>query len=300
MSLRKKLLDTFGAQVSSDHERYPADVKCLGFLYLYVGRYPRNNASRNNKRGIPTQFFHKDVEDRLAFGILEQRFESFGVRSPEKRLKSLYGMTRIVIEGADTPIQALPIQTNRRDEQRIQGFANPATHVPGLYGLNVSEQVALFGEAGLEQYRHCQDRQVIRISLGLLAKQIDAISIYIGNTIRWRPEDITFDVGRTKGSGELFLHVAKKTKILGMSATERIPGHPPMLLLCIGIPNEIGDIGKPTRGPNLFTRYPHERCRKCSKECQTLLVNGLPFTRRNALRIDIKMYEESHMYFLFR
>ncbi|VFN04444.1 MAG: Formylglycine-generating enzyme, required for sulfatase activity, contains SUMF1/FGE domain, partial [Candidatus Kentron sp. G] len=40
-------LDTFGAQVSSDHERYPADVKCLGFLYLYVGRYPRNNASRN-------------------------------------------------------------------------------------------------------------------------------------------------------------------------------------------------------------------------------------------------------------
>ncbi|VFM97990.1 MAG: hypothetical protein BECKG1743E_GA0114224_101615, partial [Candidatus Kentron sp. G] len=41
------LLDTFGAQVSSDHERYPADVKCLGFLYLYVGRYPRNNASRN-------------------------------------------------------------------------------------------------------------------------------------------------------------------------------------------------------------------------------------------------------------
>ncbi|VFN06301.1 MAG: hypothetical protein BECKG1743E_GA0114224_109961 [Candidatus Kentron sp. G] len=49
MSLRKKLLDTFGAQVSSDHERYPADVKCLGFLYLYVGRYPRNNASRNTE-----------------------------------------------------------------------------------------------------------------------------------------------------------------------------------------------------------------------------------------------------------
>ncbi|VFN01998.1 MAG: hypothetical protein BECKG1743D_GA0114223_106553, partial [Candidatus Kentron sp. G] len=44
-------LDTFGAQVSSDHERYPADVKCLGFLYLYVGRYPRNNASRNNMIG---------------------------------------------------------------------------------------------------------------------------------------------------------------------------------------------------------------------------------------------------------
>ncbi|VFN02003.1 MAG: hypothetical protein BECKG1743D_GA0114223_104886, partial [Candidatus Kentron sp. G] len=29
----------------------PADVKCLGFLYLYVGRYPRNNASRNNWEG---------------------------------------------------------------------------------------------------------------------------------------------------------------------------------------------------------------------------------------------------------
>ena len=51
LSLRKKLLDTFGAQVSSDHERYPADVKCLGFLYLYVGRYPRNNASRNTRSG---------------------------------------------------------------------------------------------------------------------------------------------------------------------------------------------------------------------------------------------------------
>ncbi|VFN01089.1 MAG: hypothetical protein BECKG1743E_GA0114224_103801, partial [Candidatus Kentron sp. G] len=27
----------------------PADVKCLSLLYLYVGRYPRNNASRNTK-----------------------------------------------------------------------------------------------------------------------------------------------------------------------------------------------------------------------------------------------------------
>ncbi|VFN05069.1 MAG: hypothetical protein BECKG1743F_GA0114225_110222, partial [Candidatus Kentron sp. G] len=27
------------------------DVKCLGFLYLYVGRYPRNNASRNSLLG---------------------------------------------------------------------------------------------------------------------------------------------------------------------------------------------------------------------------------------------------------
>ncbi|VFN02318.1 MAG: hypothetical protein BECKG1743E_GA0114224_104935, partial [Candidatus Kentron sp. G] len=60
------LLDTFGAQVSSDHERYPADVKCLGFLYLYVGRYPRNNASRNN--------------DYLILGCLTSHgsFENFG------------------------------------------------------------------------------------------------------------------------------------------------------------------------------------------------------------------------------
>ncbi|VFM97553.1 MAG: hypothetical protein BECKG1743D_GA0114223_100189, partial [Candidatus Kentron sp. G] len=28
----------------------PADVKCLSLLYLYVGRYPRNNASRNTRR----------------------------------------------------------------------------------------------------------------------------------------------------------------------------------------------------------------------------------------------------------
>ncbi|VFM98390.1 MAG: hypothetical protein BECKG1743E_GA0114224_101884, partial [Candidatus Kentron sp. G] len=33
------------------HERYPADVKCLSLLYLYVGRYPRNNASRNSMPG---------------------------------------------------------------------------------------------------------------------------------------------------------------------------------------------------------------------------------------------------------
>ena len=57
MSLRKKLLDTFGAQVSSDHERYPADVKCLGFLYLYVGRYPRNNASRNSRDNLKNTLF---------------------------------------------------------------------------------------------------------------------------------------------------------------------------------------------------------------------------------------------------
>ena len=65
MSLRKKLLDTFGAQVSSDHERYPADVKCLGFLYLYVGRYPRNNASRNSLSFRPF-YVAMTVTSRLA------------------------------------------------------------------------------------------------------------------------------------------------------------------------------------------------------------------------------------------
>ncbi|VFM97325.1 MAG: alcohol dehydrogenase, partial [Candidatus Kentron sp. G] len=35
------------------HERYPADVKCLSLLYLYVGRYPRNNASRNKIARLP-------------------------------------------------------------------------------------------------------------------------------------------------------------------------------------------------------------------------------------------------------
>ncbi|VFN05153.1 MAG: hypothetical protein BECKG1743F_GA0114225_110333, partial [Candidatus Kentron sp. G] len=61
-------LDTFGAQVSSDHERYPADVKCLGFLYLYVGRYPRNNASRNtgqNDRAIRYILFRQSPKFKI-------------------------------------------------------------------------------------------------------------------------------------------------------------------------------------------------------------------------------------------
>ncbi|VFN03660.1 MAG: hypothetical protein BECKG1743D_GA0114223_104991, partial [Candidatus Kentron sp. G] len=33
----------------------PADVKCLSLLYLYVGRYPRNNASRNTPTGFSDQ-----------------------------------------------------------------------------------------------------------------------------------------------------------------------------------------------------------------------------------------------------
>ncbi|VFN00743.1 MAG: hypothetical protein BECKG1743F_GA0114225_105151, partial [Candidatus Kentron sp. G] len=35
-----------------------ADVKCLGFLYLYVGRYPRNNASRNTLKVKITEQNH--------------------------------------------------------------------------------------------------------------------------------------------------------------------------------------------------------------------------------------------------
>ncbi|VFN02933.1 MAG: hypothetical protein BECKG1743D_GA0114223_104125, partial [Candidatus Kentron sp. G] len=49
----------------SDHERYPADVKCLGFLYLYVGRYPRNNASRNSLSFRPF-YVAMTVTSRLA------------------------------------------------------------------------------------------------------------------------------------------------------------------------------------------------------------------------------------------
>ena len=69
MSLRKKLLDTFGAQVSSDHERYPADVKCLGFLYLYVGRYPRNNASRNSIEAMEKLPGPRDDYETLLHGL---------------------------------------------------------------------------------------------------------------------------------------------------------------------------------------------------------------------------------------
>ncbi|VFN08078.1 MAG: divalent cation tolerance protein, partial [Candidatus Kentron sp. G] len=38
----------------------PADVKCLSLLYLYVGRYPRNNASRNKDIAAAL------VDDKLA------------------------------------------------------------------------------------------------------------------------------------------------------------------------------------------------------------------------------------------
>ncbi|VFN07979.1 MAG: hypothetical protein BECKG1743D_GA0114223_112212, partial [Candidatus Kentron sp. G] len=39
----------------------PADVKCLSLLYLYVGRYPRNNASRNNMPEPIPYFKHRAV-----------------------------------------------------------------------------------------------------------------------------------------------------------------------------------------------------------------------------------------------
>ena len=89
LSLRKKLLDTFGAQVSSDHERYPADVKCLGFLYLYVGRYPRNNASRNTIARIDSSF--RDImrslyqHERALTGAHERAFETLRAESEEIR-----------------------------------------------------------------------------------------------------------------------------------------------------------------------------------------------------------------------
>ncbi|VFN04793.1 MAG: hypothetical protein BECKG1743E_GA0114224_107781, partial [Candidatus Kentron sp. G] len=50
------------------HERYPADVKCLGFLYLYVGRYPRNNASRNTEKiESMTDEYHSRVIGKIPF-----------------------------------------------------------------------------------------------------------------------------------------------------------------------------------------------------------------------------------------
>ncbi|VFN07523.1 MAG: GDPmannose 4,6-dehydratase [Candidatus Kentron sp. G] len=82
MSLRKKLLDTFGAQVSSDHERYPADVKCLGFLYLYVGRYPRNNASRNTYAVAKLYAYWITINYREAYGMYACNGILFNHESP--------------------------------------------------------------------------------------------------------------------------------------------------------------------------------------------------------------------------
>ncbi|VFN07028.1 MAG: hypothetical protein BECKG1743E_GA0114224_111161, partial [Candidatus Kentron sp. G] len=64
----------FGAQVSSDHERYPADVKCLGLLYLYVGRYPRNNASRNTYQ--PLTVCVPTMNSSMALKLGHKRFVS--------------------------------------------------------------------------------------------------------------------------------------------------------------------------------------------------------------------------------
>ncbi|VFN07496.1 MAG: hypothetical protein BECKG1743D_GA0114223_110771, partial [Candidatus Kentron sp. G] len=76
-------LDTFGAQVSSDHERYPADVKCLGFLYLYVGRYPRNNASRNTHKLRPSDMLPevRYVESGVA-ELVEKQTEGWSYVRP--------------------------------------------------------------------------------------------------------------------------------------------------------------------------------------------------------------------------
>ncbi|VFN03867.1 MAG: hypothetical protein BECKG1743E_GA0114224_106651, partial [Candidatus Kentron sp. G] len=48
-----------------------ADVKCLGFLYLYVGRYPRNNASRNSD--ARTQFGRHRSRLRVSKQLLRQQ-----------------------------------------------------------------------------------------------------------------------------------------------------------------------------------------------------------------------------------
>ena len=93
LSLRKKLLDTFGAQVSSDHERYPADVKCLGFLYLYVGRYPRNNASRNTRPASQGQeTSHSRMMSRFPgrFGAFSSEDVQPNPRSPLDRPSAIF------------------------------------------------------------------------------------------------------------------------------------------------------------------------------------------------------------------
>ncbi|VFN03858.1 MAG: Helicase conserved C-terminal domain-containing protein, partial [Candidatus Kentron sp. G] len=46
-----------------------ADVKCLGFLYLYVGRYPRNNASRNTRRNPTSTAVLNEVRARYVLGL---------------------------------------------------------------------------------------------------------------------------------------------------------------------------------------------------------------------------------------
>ena len=112
MSLRKKLLDTFGAQVSSDHERYPADVKCLGFLYLYVGRYPRNNASRNNRdlflrgRSAGARPRNTTCETKYLRGTMTMNRECCGI----VRSRLIFGNTSCMQKSSRTPWEAVGLR----------------------------------------------------------------------------------------------------------------------------------------------------------------------------------------------
>ncbi|VFN03275.1 MAG: thiamine-phosphate diphosphorylase [Candidatus Kentron sp. G] len=50
-------------------------MKCLGFLYLYVGRYPRNNASRNNEERFCPRKARKNTEKII--GLFSVFFRDF-------------------------------------------------------------------------------------------------------------------------------------------------------------------------------------------------------------------------------
>ncbi|VFN07029.1 MAG: hypothetical protein BECKG1743D_GA0114223_109651, partial [Candidatus Kentron sp. G] len=52
----------------------PADVKCLSLLYLYVGRYPRNNASRNTYQ--PLTVCVPTMNSSMALKLGHKRFVS--------------------------------------------------------------------------------------------------------------------------------------------------------------------------------------------------------------------------------
>ncbi|VFN05359.1 MAG: Outer membrane protein TolC, partial [Candidatus Kentron sp. G] len=153
----KKLLDTFGAQVFSDHERYPADVKCLSLLYLYVGRYPRNNASRNSSNHTGNA---KIVWNVLDFGVsysLAKQASDQALMAKERRRRAVQEILRDVREAywraagsgaveddvaklAEETLRALRLSTKTRDTL----LANPEKAL--LYQRSLLEILARLKE----------------------------------------------------------------------------------------------------------------------------------------------------------
>ncbi|VFN05954.1 MAG: Protein of unknown function (DUF1016), partial [Candidatus Kentron sp. G] len=143
---RKKLLDTFGAQVSSDHERYPADVKCLGFLYLYVGRYPRNNASRNTgePKNKEESVFHRirGMKESYDFNALVS-----SIRQVHKRLTAHAGKAvNISLTVRNWVIGAYIAEYELKGRDRAE------------YGENLLRNLA----ARLDDISNCNRRQLYR------------------------------------------------------------------------------------------------------------------------------------------